>query len=100
MDPSDSRTGFRRADETPRSRPALPPRRADSVKPKVLLVDDAPNVRSALAAMLAPRYSVSTAADPAEAVALLERTGGVPVIVTDYQMPGGNGVELMQRVHA
>jgi response regulator RpfG family c-di-GMP phosphodiesterase len=70
------------------------------VKPKVLLVDDAPNVRSALAAMLAPRYSVSTAADPAEAVALLERTGGVPVIVTDYQMPGGNGVELMQRVHA
>lgn len=74
--------------------PSAPP----LVKPRILIVDDCDGVRDALALLLATRYEVATACDAAEALARLRAGDLVPVIVSDYSMPGENGVELLTRV--
>jgi signal transduction histidine kinase/ActR/RegA family two-component response regulator len=66
------------------------PRRAS-----VLLVDDEDIVRTATADMLADiGYEVTQAASGAEALRLMRDGLQVEVLVTDYLMPGMNGVEL------
>lgn len=70
------------------------------MKQKLLLVDDAHAVRTALASMLAPRYEVLTASCAHDALELLRSKGGVPVVVSDHDMPGESGLELLRRVHA
>ncbi|MBK7875781.1 MAG: HD domain-containing protein [Planctomycetes bacterium] len=75
-------------------------RRMHRAKPRLLLVDDSDAVRTALASMLAPRYEVRTASTASEALDLLRASAGAPVIVSDQEMPGGSGLELLQRVRA
>ncbi|MBO1074893.1 response regulator [Roseomonas marmotae] len=63
--------------------------------PAVLVVDDEPAVRAAIAADLAARgWHVTEAAD---ALAALERIGAAPLdlLVTDLAMPGMNGLALL-----
>src|SRR5206468_11915142 len=72
------------------------PRRAS-----VLLVDDEDIVRTATADMLADiGYDVTQAASGAEALRLLREGAQVEVLVTDYLMPGMNGVELVRLARA
>jgi CheY-like chemotaxis protein len=64
----------------------------------ILVVDDEELVRSATAEMLrAQGHRVITAFSGPQA---LERLGEADVVVTDYKMPGMNGAELAERVHA
>lgn len=64
----------------------------------VLLVDDDPLVRRALARVLAnASFDVITASDSEEAI-LHVRRGGVATVVTDISMPGGDGIELLRAV--
>jgi nitrogen regulation protein NR(I) len=66
----------------------------------VLIVDDELNIRRVLAAMLKrDGYDVTTAADGAQALAVLQRTP-VHVVVTDLVMPHLGGMELLERVRA
>jgi chemosensory pili system protein ChpA (sensor histidine kinase/response regulator) len=66
--------------------------------PRVLLADDSLSVRKIVGAMLERAgFEVLTAADGAEALALLARTP-VDVIVTDLEMPRVNGYELIEDV--
>ena len=62
----------------------------------ILVVDDNASVRSTVVAQLGQiGYRTLEAADGASAVALLEATPGIDLLLTDIVMPGGmNGVQL------
>lgn len=65
---------------------------------RVLIVDDEPTIRSTVAAMLRmENYAVSTACDGQEG---LERARACQpdLIITDFNMPGLNGLELLSAV--
>lgn len=61
----------------------------------VLVVDDEAGMRLSLEALLEERFTVSVAASVKEAKARLE-VSGVDVLVSDYQLPDGTGLELFQ----
>ncbi len=66
---------------------------------KVLLLDDNPMILSMLRQTLGPLASLSTAADSANA--LLRAIDDPPdLLVTDYQMPGMDGRQLVQKLKA
>ncbi|GAB2180586.1 hypothetical protein DLREEDagrD3_08090 [Denitratisoma sp. agr-D3] len=68
--------------------------------PALLLVDDEPNVLSALRRLLRrENYRVLTAASGAEALEILAREP-VWVVISDERMPGMSGIELMSRVRS
>jgi signal transduction histidine kinase/CheY-like chemotaxis protein len=63
----------------------------------ILLVDDEDVVRAATAEMLEDiGYEVVQADSGAAALGLLRESNGVDLVITDYLMPGMNGVELIQ----
>ena len=70
-------------------------------KPRVLLVDDEPDVLQSLGACLAfdlPAVDIVTAQDGQEALSVIHRAP-VDVVVTDYKMPKMDGLELVTRIH-
>ena len=74
---------------------ALPP-----MPPAIVVADDEPTVRIILCRLLevvADGYEIITVGTGAEALAALAERS-VPLLITDYNMPGMNGVELTQRV--
>ncbi len=67
------------------------------VRATILLVDDEELVRNGTADMLRDiGYEVLTAASGAEALMLLRSGAEINLLVTDYLMPGMNGVDLVQ----
>jgi signal transduction histidine kinase/CheY-like chemotaxis protein len=65
----------------------------------ILLVDDEDIVRRATADMLADiGYTVVAAASGAEALRLVREGGAFDIVVSDYLMPGMNGVDLIRHV--
>ena len=67
------------------------------VRATILLVDDEELVRNGTADMLRDiGYDVLTAASGAEALMLLRSGCEINLLVTDYLMPGMNGVDLVQ----
>lgn len=70
-------------------------KRRRAVEPRVLLVDDEPNVTEALRRSLRNEpYSVVSAASAREGLAIL-RAESIDVVVSDEQMPGMLGSELL-----
>jgi response regulator RpfG family c-di-GMP phosphodiesterase len=63
----------------------------------ILLVDDDSNILSSLYRILHRTHKVDLAASPAEALAAIQDLG-YAVIVSDLQMPGMNGIQLLSRV--
>jgi CheY-like chemotaxis protein len=71
-----------------------------SALPKVLVVDDDPVVGTSYDRVLTKKgYAVITAHNAAEALAQMRR-GEVDLLVTDIKMPGMDGIELAETVHA
>lgn len=67
--------------------------------PIVLLVEDEPAVRGLFAMCLRKDgYFVVEASNGAEALAVIEQTGRVDLVVTDVVMPVMKGTELAQRL--
>jgi two-component system response regulator AtoC len=65
--------------------------------PRVLLVDDEPAVRAALKELVQGRgWEPLVAASAAEALAMVDRADAV---VTDFSMPGMDGLELLRTLH-
>jgi DNA-binding NtrC family response regulator len=64
---------------------------------RILVVDDDPAARVSLRELLEDSFEVEVAAGAAEAEAAL-RDGAFDVVVADYEMPGGSGLELLQRL--
>lgn len=70
---------------------------ASGPRPRILCVDDEPYVLEALGRQLRRSFDVSLAESGPTAIELLQQDGGFAVIVSDLQMPGMNGVALLER---
>lgn len=68
-------------------------------KPCILVVDDEHTMRDFLAASMADRYRIYTAEHGEAAMALLRRKT-VDLVLSDVQMPGGDGLKLLADVQA
>lgn len=65
----------------------------------VLLVDDSPTMLASMAGMLGKAgVAVEKANNAEEALAKLRAAPALRLIVTDFHMPGMNGVELIREV--
>ena len=70
---------------------------AETSRERVLIVDDEEAVRRMYAACLGERYLCTAAADAQEALLRLA-AGDYALVITDVQMPGLSGIELLRRV--
>lgn len=68
--------------------------------PRVLSVDDEPNILRALSRGLHGRFEVTTALGPHAALEVLEADPGFDIVLSDMRMPGMDGVEFLGRVAA
>lgn len=67
--------------------------------PRILLVDDDNNDLQALKHLLcSEQYDVMTFSDPKEALAFVEQGGQFNIIISDHEMPGLNGYQLLSQV--
>ncbi|MBF9141601.1 ATP-binding protein [Hymenobacter properus] len=69
-------------------------------KPRVLVVEDHPDLRDYLRELLAPTYEVLTATDGQDALELLTREAPVDLVITDAMMPRLSGTELLAQLKA
>ena len=65
---------------------------------KILLVDDAPAVLRVFNSLLGEKYEVVTASDGPSALERCREEGPFAVVISDYEMPGMTGTELLGRV--
>jgi DNA-binding NtrC family response regulator len=79
------------------SKMASPSRDDKGTKGRVLIVDDEPSLRQVIEVALRRDYSVSTAADFAAAIAQVD-TSSFDLVLTDLQLPDGDGIALLRRV--
>ena len=69
-------------------------------KAKILIVDDEKPTRDVMARVLAPKYECLTAPDAEAALKVVAATPDLALILTDYKMPGDNGVTLIKKAKA
>jgi DNA-binding NtrC family response regulator len=63
----------------------------------ILLVEDDPDQREALADVLGDRHQITVATDAPNAIALVEADpGGFDLVITDLHMPGPSGLALLR----
>ncbi|MEI6845514.1 MAG: ATP-binding protein [Candidatus Firestonebacteria bacterium] len=72
---------------------------AENIKDKILIVDDEPGVRDVLSLNFAQEYEVDTAGSVNEASEKIE-AGKYALVITDMNMPGLNGLDLIRLVKA
>ncbi|MCU1286285.1 MAG: Response regulator [Acidobacteriales bacterium] len=70
-----------------------------NAQPRVLVVDDEPQMRKVLADALQSKLSQVSTADCAESAAGLIRKGDVDVVLLDVYMPGASGLELLDQAN-
>jgi signal transduction histidine kinase len=67
------------------------------MRPRVLFVDDEPNLLETVQDLLRREYDVVTAERGADGLAMLARED-IPIVVSDLRMPEMDGVEFLERV--
>ncbi|MGN0832306.1 MAG: sigma-54-dependent transcriptional regulator [Kiritimatiellia bacterium] len=70
------------------------------MKPKLLIVDDEKPLRDMLAKWFAPTYDCQTAPDAEQAMKIVAATPDLALLLTDFKMPGANGLELARKAKA
>ena len=68
--------------------------------PRVLIVDDHPEMARSLARLLGGDAQAITAASGADALARITESGRFDLVFCDVMMPGMTGLELFERVRA
>jgi sigma-B regulation protein RsbU (phosphoserine phosphatase) len=68
------------------------------MRTKILLVDDDEMLLAGLKRQLRNKFRVETAISGEEAVKMVEEKGPYAVVVSDYMMPGMNGIDFLRRV--
>ena len=67
--------------------------------PRILVVDDEQSVLSAVSrCLLDTQFEILTASSGANGLEQLQIHGGVDLVISDFRMPGMNGVEFLQQV--
>lgn len=66
---------------------------------KILFVEDSDEVRVGVSRMLARRFEVRSARTAEEAVLAFDREGPFPVVLSDYGLPGMDGIALLREVN-
>ncbi len=78
---------------------ALVQRLHRNCRARVLVVDDSPPMRRMVRAMLKTyMFKVHLASNGENALAILAKNPDISLVITDYEMPGMNGVELCRRL--
>jgi len=67
---------------------------------KILVVDDDPNILAAFQRNYRKQFELETANGGEEALRVITSSGPYAVILADMNMPGMNGVELLERVRS
>lgn len=80
--------------------PAPPPAEHPTGRPRVLIIDDEPNIRQVYAALLSDEFAVETACDGADALAIIRQGPRFDVIVSDLMMPDMDAAQLMEQMLA
>ena len=65
---------------------------------KILVVDDERPTREAMARILGAKYEAITAPDAEAALGIFRENGDIALVLSDYKMPGMNGVELIKKI--
>ncbi len=68
------------------------------MKDKILLVDDDAMVLSGLKRQLRSQFQIETALSGKEALKIIDEKGPFAVVVSDYFMPGMNGIDFLCKV--
>ena len=68
-----------------------------AIKPKILCVDDEQNVLDSFRRLLRKEYDLNIATSGADGLKLMEQNGPYAVVVSDFKMPGMNGVEFLSK---
>lgn len=76
------------------------PAAATAAKPRILCVDDEPNVVDALAMNLRRKFDVVTANSGAAGLERLAADPSIAVVISDMQMPGMSGAEWLAKACA
>ena len=66
-------------------------------KPRILCVDDEQNVLDSFRRLLRKDFDLNTANSGADGLLLMEQNGPFAVVVSDFKMPGMNGVEFLTK---
>ena len=81
------------------TRPRTRDERPSRAVPRLLVVDDEPNIRAFLMrAMSLVDCEVVVASSGPEAIQLFDRTSPIDLLLSDLMMPGMNGLELGRRL--
>lgn len=75
----------------------MPPGTREEEKPRLLLVDDEPDILDFLERALRGRYQVTRFSDPVAALAAV-KVQRFDVLISDQKMPGLSGLELLEAV--
>lgn len=66
------------------------------ISPRILCIDDEPNVLSGIERQLRGRFDLTTAVGAKEGLAVLKEKGPFAVVISDYKMPEMSGVEVLK----
>ena len=69
-------------------------------RPKILITDDEKPTRDVMARLLSAKYECLTAPDAEQAMKTIAATPDLALLITDYRMPGDNGIELIRKAKA
>jgi len=67
-------------------------------KERVLLVDDEPQILTALEDLLGDDYTIYKSSSPEKALSLVEQNRDIAVVITDQRMPHMNGDEFLRKL--
>jgi sigma-B regulation protein RsbU (phosphoserine phosphatase) len=70
------------------------------MKPRILLVDDDPLLLAGLKRQLRRQFHIETAPGAEEALQMMAGADAYTVVVSDFRMPGMNGIDLLARIKA
>ena len=82
--------------------PGAHPAKGASVesKPRILCVDDDENILDGFCRHLRKSFHVYTATSGKGGLELIATTGAFPLVVSDFKMPGMNGIQFLSQVRA
>jgi len=79
---------------------ALPGNAGADRLPMILCVDDDANILDGLRRQLRKKFQIHTAPGASEGLETIIKSGPFDVVVSDFQMPGMNGIEFLTKVRA